>query len=505
MPLSSRRPELHTISIPTLEDSNSTEQVHTPVSSTSIPIHEGPLFMTPSTSNLDTSLDMVLGTKRPFDIEKNDACQEEEWTDNEDGLLQGYLVHPPYPLDVKYVPFTLPPPAALDEITTQVFQNRSRNRSPTSPTKRAWKHSWKATRQRLFQIARAESLAAVGGHRRRKSDSVVPAPGQLEKKGQHSGPRLNKHLNDSMDSLFGDEQPGRFSETLRLSTALQETALGGNKGMNITAPTLSPLLENYLCESQPKPPSLITKYSQQFYPVNLLQRGRSIPLTNFEHGATSHTNDTMENDSATTISPQSCESDIRRSFSVPLPNSRLLSLLSVPSKASDYHTALYIPPKLDINCVLEPECYDFTPITPPIPPYKEDLSSESSPSTAFASLSISTIPTSTPSSPVQPNSDTCKPSLQHFHRPLSSSRSFSGESPIYNSYRFSSVSYPRENKRQRAGPQYEMPGDVMALGSGSMTIRPGFQGRPTLESTGQNAVRGNFIENKRDKLCSPPN
>lgn len=181
--------------------------------------------------------------------------EDEKWTDDEDGLLQGvstktcvrsersirlltdhqFLMHPPHPLNIAYPHSALPPPAALDKITSQVIESQSRKdlSSSASSPKSFWHHTWRSTRQRLFLIARQESMSAIGGHRRQKSDSVIPAVKKEEtaklKEGKRSlnnlkGGRVGRHQNDSMDSLFGNEQPGELSETLRLSNCLQSNA-----------------------------------------------------------------------------------------------------------------------------------------------------------------------------------------------------------------------------------------------------------------------------------------
>lgn len=87
-------------------------------------------------------------------------------------------------------------------------------------TTQPWRHSWDATRRRLFDIARMESRKAVGGHRRDKSDSIVPVltdkraggptrPSLIVLGGQ--GMSRQQH---SMDSLLGDEEQS-ISEAVR--------------------------------------------------------------------------------------------------------------------------------------------------------------------------------------------------------------------------------------------------------------------------------------------------
>ena len=115
-------------------------------------------------------------------------------------------MHPPRSVSTAYPPGTLPPPHALDEITTQLV---------AAP----WRHSWKATRQRLFDVARKESMSAVGGHKRDKSESMVIAPMMMpppaRPKLSMSGSTTMSRQQHSMDLLFADEEPKGFGETLR--------------------------------------------------------------------------------------------------------------------------------------------------------------------------------------------------------------------------------------------------------------------------------------------------
>lgn len=99
-------------------------------------------------------------------------------------------------------------------------------------------------------------MSAIGGHRRQKSDSVIPAVKKQEnaklKDGKRSlidlkGGRVGRHQNDSMDSLFGNEQPGELSETLRLSNCLQRNAA---RDEDHSASSVSSIRKSYFCYAQ---------------------------------------------------------------------------------------------------------------------------------------------------------------------------------------------------------------------------------------------------------------
>ncbi|KAI5450950.1 hypothetical protein NCC49_002689 [Naganishia albida] len=120
------------------------------------------------------------------------------WDDREEGILLSFLDNPLHPLATPYPPGTLPPSSALDEITTQIirFHSPPTPVGPTIPLKSPalglsssvsapslssssarksgkhhrrthsasgipWCHSWKATRKKLYEIARQEALGAT--------------------------------------------------------------------------------------------------------------------------------------------------------------------------------------------------------------------------------------------------------------------------------------------------------------------------------------------------------
>ncbi|KAJ9111052.1 hypothetical protein QFC19_001250 [Naganishia cerealis] len=129
-----------------------------------------------------------------------------EWDDREEGILLSFLDNPLHPLATPYPPGTLPPSSALDDITTQIIRFHSpptpvggdslnltelicgggkpgvtglgitTSPAPSLPSARKhaagaskhrrthsasgipWSHSWKATRRKLYEIARREAL-----------------------------------------------------------------------------------------------------------------------------------------------------------------------------------------------------------------------------------------------------------------------------------------------------------------------------------------------------------
>jgi hypothetical protein len=78
-----------------------------------------------------------------------------------------------------------------------------------------WPHSWSATRKRLFEIARLESRAAVGGHRRNQSESIVPIMAdKLNMPHITFGPSNTRQLGGSFDGAYGDK-PQTITEAVR--------------------------------------------------------------------------------------------------------------------------------------------------------------------------------------------------------------------------------------------------------------------------------------------------
>ncbi|WVW81920.1 hypothetical protein I302_103923 [Kwoniella bestiolae CBS 10118] len=317
MPLQTRRPNLPSLTLPATKSSllmvEDVRTPHTPNPSTPLPFEQGPMVMTPDTPSFDMKpLEIVLGEK--------EAAQE-DWSEEEDGLLQSYLAHPPRALRTAYPPGTLPPPSALDEITTHLINSETRKSpsidnngftfsttsntklvnediTPTGiiPSSAKWKHSWQSTRQRLFDLARKESMHSIGGHRRQESDSIIPLP--AEEKGDavmkpqrprlavlcaigSGGQKMNRQQH-SMDSLYGDEKPQTFQEALRLSSNLQVNAQGENEVLHSGSGLSSPLTFSFNLPTtmrKPFPFSAPSNYLPR--PASLLQRGRSFTSEDF--------------------------------------------------------------------------------------------------------------------------------------------------------------------------------------------------------------------------------
>lgn len=88
-----------------------------------------------------------------------------------------------------------------------------------------WKHSWAATRQRLFELARKESKQATGG---------------VSKRSRGQKPELTR--NNSMAFLdLGDEAHTGFGEVLRLSTSLQRSSNGTGPSGGLAGQSLNGL------------------------------------------------------------------------------------------------------------------------------------------------------------------------------------------------------------------------------------------------------------------------
>lgn len=246
------------------------------------------MAMTPDTPSFNLSLDALMG--------KTSLKDELPWTEDEDGIIQTvsvccplpwisclvygvkrsvlsrafgvpnagaqdqalttirsestdaqYIAHPPRPLSTTFPPGTLPPPGAIDELTSQLIALESQ------APKRKWRHGWTATRERIFTIARRESMRAVGGHRRLPSESRIltstnntasatnnagslaplnvdassagtptlsnggdfgEAPPTVRPKLSVLGGNVSRQQH-SMDSLYGDAEPQTFEEALR--------------------------------------------------------------------------------------------------------------------------------------------------------------------------------------------------------------------------------------------------------------------------------------------------
>ncbi|ADV24960.1 hypothetical protein I305_02283 [Cryptococcus gattii E566] len=472
-----RRPDLPTLSFSTIQPIMS-EDVHTPLPGTPISIEQGPLMMTPDIPAVELGA-MLTRRKRSLEDDASSTTESldfehEKWTDDEDGLLQGFLIHPPHPLNIAYPPSALPPPAALDKITSQVIESQSRKDLPSSASspKSFWHHTWRSTRQRLFLIARQESMSAIGGHRRQKSDSVIPAVKKEEtaklKEGKRSlndlkGGRVGRHQNDSMDSLFGNEQPGELSETLRLSSCLQSNA-ARDEGPSASSVSTSfnSLFSNDTFERSLSPFGSANAPARH---MSLLQRGRSFTFADFEHeqalGNTAQDSLEFDNEDAASSSPWRMSGpDLHRSISSPV--SALLSSLptSISSRTSDCDTPTAtmqsFGPALGLGTSSGSKCSTptvptFSISTPPISFTSSAPTTDVSPN-AFASLSISPLDNSDTSVLGVQSSPSGSSTLKRtfYTRPSPLPRSLSDGAFLSKFDSFASLSSTRENKRQRA-------------------------------------------------------
>ncbi|OXG30215.1 hypothetical protein C367_01890 [Cryptococcus neoformans Ze90-1] len=484
MPPKPRRPDLPTLSFSAMQPPMS-EDVHTPLPGTPIPIEQAslnnypydPLMMAPDIPAVELAVNLTK-TKRSLEDDASSSTESldfehETWTDDEDGLLQGFLLCPPRPLNIAYPPSALPPPAALDEITSQVLETQSRKDLPTSSRspKSFWHHTWKSTRQRLFLIARRESMSAIGGHRRQKSDSVIPAVKKQEnaklKDGKRSlidlkAGRVGRHQNDSMDSLFGNEQPGELSETLRLSNCLQRNAARDedHSASSVSSISFSSLFSNNAFQRSLSP---FASSDPPVRHVSLLQRGRSFTFADFEHeqasGNAAHDSLTFDNeDAASSSSSRVSRPDLHHSRSSPV-SVRLSSSTSVSGRMSDCDTPTAnmqsFGPALGLGTSSGSSCSTPTGRAFSIPALPilctDNLPTDVSPN-AFASLSISSLDDSSTSVlGVQPSSSDSSPLKRpSYIRRSPLLRSFSDGTFLSKFEKIPSLSPGRENKRQRA-------------------------------------------------------
>jgi hypothetical protein len=106
------------------------------------------------------------------------------WSDDENGIIEAvsnllintqtllnyqYLAKPPRNSELSYAPGELPPPNVIGEIALQIVKVEG-SKSP------GWNRSFEETRRQVFDVARRESMAKVGGHHRRTpSDMSDPS------------------------------------------------------------------------------------------------------------------------------------------------------------------------------------------------------------------------------------------------------------------------------------------------------------------------------------------
>lgn len=144
------------------------------------------------------------------------------------GGSRQYLSHPPRPLKNAYPPDSLPPPVAIEEIALQLLLH------PQWPAS----HGLVATRARVLELARKNVTEYHQGPKREyvpimpaaaataagRAGSALAMGPALAKRAMRpkltvgaAGPGslgMNRQA-DSMDSLYGDAEPGTFSEALR--------------------------------------------------------------------------------------------------------------------------------------------------------------------------------------------------------------------------------------------------------------------------------------------------
>jgi len=198
---------------------------------------QAPMVMTPDTpsfpiASIEATLTGVKAKRIAWSETQDDLIQSVSHLGSE-GSSQGlcscsrqYLSHPPRPLKNTYPPDSLPPPAAIQEIALQILLH------PQWPTS----HGLAPTRTRVLELARRNVTEYHQGPKREYVPIMPVAPGRagpapavgmgpaLAKRTMRpkltvgaTGPgslSMNRQA-DSMDSLYGDAEPGTFSEALR--------------------------------------------------------------------------------------------------------------------------------------------------------------------------------------------------------------------------------------------------------------------------------------------------
>ncbi|ORX34728.1 hypothetical protein BD324DRAFT_652987 [Kockovaella imperatae] len=312
MPYQDRRPvHLTNLVVPSQRSDLSADSLHTPVPCTPIPFEPVPLVMTPDTPAFNLELE---------DEVKPRISGTSPWTDAEDALIASYLNHPPRPLRNVYPPNSLPPPAALDELTTQLSNLSTWSSSRT----------WRSTRSRFLDIAQKNSASFYAGSRKRQSCEnrasarelfvsplgngnldVTPVPMSkggmditpmsrdpeevirqvppIEPRAVRSklrvlgGAKMSRQQH-SMDSLYGDAEVGTMSETLRLSNTLQNRAQGdldhseAGARQALSSPLAFTFSFNAPRKGGPISSSLPSGVPR---PLSLLNRGRSFTSHDF--------------------------------------------------------------------------------------------------------------------------------------------------------------------------------------------------------------------------------
>ncbi|OCF36175.1 hypothetical protein I316_02047 [Kwoniella heveanensis BCC8398] len=368
------------------------------------------MVMTPDTPSFELApLEIMLSGKKSLeDIRSQEGSVREEdvaWTEDEEGLLQSYLAHPPRALRTAYPPGTLPPPGALDEITTQLISHETHKSPPLSTMYRSeymssssssgsditpvgpttsWRHSWSSTRQKLFNLARKESMESTGGHRRKESDSMIPSMSQLQlqepaedakmkptrpRVAVLGGQKMNRQQH-SMDSLYGDEQPQTFSEALRLSSTLQVNAQGEGSvltsGSGLSSPLAFSFNFNPLTSKKPFPFCAPSTYLPR---PSLLQRGRSFTSEDFAREQAKANGEYVDEDYAVDDVDHECRPqspqirvrpDMHRSVSSPASTLHSSPPSSISSKSEvESDREMERPSMLEVKLNLDDE-----PITP---------------------------------------------------------------------------------------------------------------------------------------------
>ncbi|WVQ84555.1 hypothetical protein IAT38_006709 [Cryptococcus sp. DSM 104549] len=222
-------------------------------------------------STKSTSDQLPAPSKASAKRARGDDCDEEaSWADDELEVLQSAVLHPFRPLTTQYPPGALPPSDAINELASQVLQHTGCPSPSLNSTASRWRHSEEATREKLKEVALAQTRLEYDMKLRK-----VPRDDRENRPGMR---RLDSM--DFLDQSGGGSQPEvQFSQAVRLSTSLQNSSREAEITQSMTGRSLGKSREeSHPIQPQPtlshrhplrKPPSR----SQQ--PNSLLQRGNS--------------------------------------------------------------------------------------------------------------------------------------------------------------------------------------------------------------------------------------
>lgn len=363
MSLKDRRQVTLSLAVPQLQlRAGSQDDLHTPNPFRPdfwSPTPNPPLVMTPDTPYLSLS---------PIEtLEGKHGRTQLPWTEDEDGVLQSYLLQAAS--HGGFAPGELPPPGVVEDLAKQVLYTEARRGNK-------WTHDHVHTRERLFALALAESRTSIGGHRRTESESIIPSlvssraqPQPIARPQRPALAVLGGHgmsrQQHSMDSLYGDSDAEQTIETAqRLSSQLQ--------GSTVASPSASGTLHSENGLSSPlsftfpinMPTSCARKPSLSVHsPLprpSPLSRGPSFTSADFPDSPIEESNDPMAAlANAMHHAHSHLDGEVPPTSDSPVSESTLNS--SPPSSMSSHEIGLDESEHMDLELELEEDPH--TPIT----------------------------------------------------------------------------------------------------------------------------------------------